>query len=594
MINRTRYLAIDKKEINMSSHNFLHRIISLMVALALILSVLPASEAFAEDKSMSLNKAGYIAYPGWVYTITVRNATGKAIWSSSDSNVAVVSSTGDNSCVVVMCAPGTATITAQCGEQKLTSNVTCVDSSSKYPFLSLSEITLYPEETFKLFCLSAGKISWSSSNKKVAKVSSKGLVTAKKAGTATITAKFGGQSLKCTVHVVKNKKGNYLNPASDTDVFMSTGWTVTEYDRFNLVTGPDMYIPSDMPERIERAMNDLEAATGLKFYPEDEPVECDNDKIFVSFYRYSSTCASSEGPIFNYQDVPDMEYDVIVHELCHVLQARNSCDLGRALSEGYAEYYAAKIAPNESINSNDLDTLISDVIWGFEELTADNIESQLLNPPDIHPLSGLFVWYIVETYGEEKLVDLIHAINTAGEKKQGYKCCGNGVPFESEEEIYKIIKKNTSKSLSKNFYKWCSKLLTADYSHASSSILADASGTADINELPVIEPYYILDAHGKGDSRILIQTPGIAGTGDILIDFNPLLAYASRINGIKAKGISLRLYCSGTIDFYNADNEFIRTESVEYNTTIEFKDAVKAVLHIDCNYEYDPIVDIIQ
>lgn len=577
----------------MSTRNFLRRIIGLLAVLAVILSVQTPSEVSAKGEPMDLDKYGYTAYPGWSYPITAQNAPGKVTWSSSDSNVAVALSTGDNSCVVVMCAPGTATITAKSGKQKFTSNVTCVDSS-EYPFLSLSEITLYPKETFRLFCLSAGKVSWSSSNKKVAKVSSKGLVTAKKAGTATITAKVGKQSLKCTVHVVKDKKGTYLNPAPDTDIVMSTGWTSTEYDLFNLVTGPDMYIPSDLPEKIERAMKDLEAATGLTFYPKDEPVECDNDKIFVSFYRYSNTCASGDGARFNYQDLPDMEYDTIVHELCHVLQARNSCSLGHALTEGYAEYYASKIAPNESLNSNDLDTLISDVIWEFDEITADNIENQLLNPPDIHPLSGLFVHYIVETYGEEKLPDLIHAINAAGEKKRGAKCYSNGIAFESEEEIYKIIKKNTSKSLSKNFYKWCTKLLAANYSHSSSSILADASGTTDINDLPVIEPYYILDAHGKGDDRTFIETPGIAGTGDILIDFNPLLAYASRINGIKAKGISLSLYCSGTIDFYNADNEFIRTESFESNETLEFSDAVKAVLHITFNYEYAPFVDIIQ
>lgn len=64
------------------------------------------------------------------------------------------------------------------------------------------------------------KVTWSSSKKSVATVSSTGYVTAKSTGTATITAKVGTKSYKCTVKVTKNpvltyrittakKSGNY-------------------------------------------------------------------------------------------------------------------------------------------------------------------------------------------------------------------------------------------------------------------------------------------------------------------------------------------------------------------------------------------------
>ena len=46
-----------------------------------------------------------------------------------------------------------------------------------------------------------GSVSWSSSNKAVAAVNSSGKVTAKKAGTATITAKAGGKTASCKVTV---------------------------------------------------------------------------------------------------------------------------------------------------------------------------------------------------------------------------------------------------------------------------------------------------------------------------------------------------------------------------------------------------------
>lgn len=45
------------------------------------------------------------------------------------------------------------------------------------------------------------KIKWSSSNSAIVKVNQKGKITAKKSGTATITAKIGSKKLKCTVNV---------------------------------------------------------------------------------------------------------------------------------------------------------------------------------------------------------------------------------------------------------------------------------------------------------------------------------------------------------------------------------------------------------
>ena len=45
------------------------------------------------------------------------------------------------------------------------------------------------------------KVSWSTSNKKVATINSKGKVTAKKKGSATITAKVGGKKYKCKITV---------------------------------------------------------------------------------------------------------------------------------------------------------------------------------------------------------------------------------------------------------------------------------------------------------------------------------------------------------------------------------------------------------
>lgn len=71
------------------------------------------------------------------------------------------------------------------------------------PKLSAKSKTMKVGSTFALKVKNAGKkkIVWRSSNKKVATVTSKGKVKAKKVGTTTISAKVGSRTLKCKVTV---------------------------------------------------------------------------------------------------------------------------------------------------------------------------------------------------------------------------------------------------------------------------------------------------------------------------------------------------------------------------------------------------------
>lgn len=58
-----------------------------------------------------------------------------------------------------------------------------------------------------------GKITWSSSKPKVAKVNKKGRITALKKGKATITAKIAGKKYKCKVTVNNNVPKDFDTPA---------------------------------------------------------------------------------------------------------------------------------------------------------------------------------------------------------------------------------------------------------------------------------------------------------------------------------------------------------------------------------------------
>ena len=73
------------------------------------------------------------------------------------------------------------------------------------PRLSKTKVYMAKKDTLRLKVkgYKAGKVKWSSRNKKVATVNSKGLVKAKKIGKTTIIAAAGKKKLKCTVIVEK-------------------------------------------------------------------------------------------------------------------------------------------------------------------------------------------------------------------------------------------------------------------------------------------------------------------------------------------------------------------------------------------------------
>ena len=94
-------------------------------------------------------------------------------------------------------------ITDVSGLEKALGSENATITFSKKLTLNKTKLSLKTGDTFKLKLdgISAKKVSWKSSDKTIAAISKTGTITAKKKGTATITAIYKKEKYKCRVTV---------------------------------------------------------------------------------------------------------------------------------------------------------------------------------------------------------------------------------------------------------------------------------------------------------------------------------------------------------------------------------------------------------
>ena len=164
------------------------------------------------NAAVKINKTSVSVLRGKTYNLKITGTKKKIKWTSSNKKIATVSASGK----IKGIKKGRCNIYAKVGKKKYTCKVTVKQPVTSIK-LSKKSISLNKGKKYTLKASIAPKnaankaVVWKSSNKKIATVSSKGVVTAKSAGTTTITAtaKDGSRkkaSCKVTIKGSSNKK----------------------------------------------------------------------------------------------------------------------------------------------------------------------------------------------------------------------------------------------------------------------------------------------------------------------------------------------------------------------------------------------------
>lgn len=201
------------------------------------LLVSSAVQANAATVSLSKKTTSVSLYGKTTVQLKHTKSKKKVKWSNSNSKITSVKASGSNGYKATITGKkaGKTTITAKYNGKTYTVTVTV-----KAPAINKKAVNLTAGKKTTLQLnntISSKKVSWKSSKNNVASIKASGkkvTVTAKKAGTATITASYGGKKYSCKVTVKATPKKIKIAIAKDTTG--NTGSIVSMLNRCNNVS----------------------------------------------------------------------------------------------------------------------------------------------------------------------------------------------------------------------------------------------------------------------------------------------------------------------------------------------------------------------
>ena len=152
----------------------------------------------------------------------VNNPSTEVEWSSANSNIASITDDGKVTGINTGKVKITATSKADSTKSD-TIEITVTETAQEITIAIPETLTVYTDKTGELKATitgSADEVTWKSSDAKIATVTESGntaTVTGVKAGTATITATYGGETATCVVTVMQNPESDSETVLKDKD-----------------------------------------------------------------------------------------------------------------------------------------------------------------------------------------------------------------------------------------------------------------------------------------------------------------------------------------------------------------------------------------
>ena len=358
--------------------NIISKVVTFMLMLCMVFTLIPSSTTYAA--TLRMKNTNPEVYVGKTIQLKLLGTSKKAKWVSCNTSIATVNSKG----LVKAKKPGYVVIRATVGNKIAKAGVLV-----NKPKLNKYVKTLNKGETFTLKLTGATVKKWSSSNSKVASVSSNGKVKALAGGNTTITCvNSSGYSRECKI-IVKdegvdnsNMSAAYKNTLSKfmkiynleylvnatpiTNGDVERAWDAQAYALYNMPTTTDMmktllrfdFENSNPNGYIYTWIEKMSSADNNTYYSGNKPYDY---KMFItytagptslSFNHTTFKIGETSGVMRVVNIVPDSKYewsssDTSVVSLTHDVTTTN--DFGQTLTDPIAVHIHANKAGTATI-----------------------------------------------------------------------------------------------------------------------------------------------------------------------------------------------------------------------------------------------------